>query len=438
MVISRLIGAFNVAKKEKKAKDPQKKGGKKNIVIIAICAVLVIAIAFSIYMLLKSRKASGADAGAGAVAGEKYDPLFSPGDVKIICDLEANPGAIPENQGTEGQDTENQGATGDASDPQASEGTETQDEQNDAETQESPPPPKDWSQDPAARYEILVNSASHLTAADKESYGLAKETGRLASLQLEVRLLDPAYDWGLYNRRIQDAEGNWLDEIKAVIDPELLESGESDQETLIIKLPAAETDSEAEESLTLYIYTSSWNNKTEADGQCQISIPPPPTPGSKPVIQNVDTEFGNWTGGSYRSAQLDMSISLPEGWSFRSEALQETNDDKAIEGLAVRSDNQATFQLSVNKDVGSANANDQVTFFKNLLEKAVGQYTVSGPFFQTIAGKEYTGLTYFRDNVAHQLYFYKKDNNIIEVALRFPNAEDTGPKQLLANLKPLP
>ncbi len=423
------IGAVIVAKRqakekqektEKTEKTSQKKDRKKTVLVAVVCLFLIVSIVFSIYMLLKSRKLSADD-------GEKYNPVFLPGDVKIICDMDANPGA----------------ALAEAS----RENSEDQENPEDQETEASDSSNKqiDWSQDPAARYEIIIGNARQLSAAEKESYGLSKETGRLAALELDMRLLDTSYDWNFYNRKIQDNDGNWLDELKAITNQELLDKGQQDKQTLIIRLSTAEANAKVDELITLYIYTTSWNAKEKADGQCQITVTPPAPdksssdsgPGSAPVIRNADTEFGQWTGNTYSSSQLNMSITLPENWQLQPATLRETNDKKSIEGSAVRSDNQASFQLSVNKDVGATNENDQINFFTNLLGKAVGKYTVGQPFHFTIAGKEYMGLTYSYDDVSHQIYFYKDGNDIIEVALRFPYVEGSGAEQFLSGMKSL-
>lgn len=411
-----------MAKKEKPEKDLQKKGSKKTILVIAVCIFLIVSIAFSFYMLLKSGKLSADD-------GEKYNPAFLPGDIKIICDTDANPGAAPPKEAAD-QEVETARET-------EANLANLENPENPGDTEDSPVEPKDWSQDPAARYEIAVDSVRQLSEAEKESYGLLKETGRLAALQLDIRLLDTSYDWSIYNRRIQDGKGNWLDEIKAVANQELLDSGQQDKQTLIFRLPATDPKAQADESVTLHIYTTSWNTKENADGQCQITVEPPPAPGSAPVVQNADTEFGRWTGNTYSSPELNMSITLPESWRLQSETLQETNDRKSIEGSAVRSDNQAAFQLSVSKSVGQTNENDQINFFKNLLGKAVGHYTISEPFSCTIAGREYLGLTYSYADVSHQIYFYKDGSNIIEVALRFPFVEESGFEQFLTGMKSL-
>ncbi len=411
-----------MAKKEKPEKDLQKKGSKKTILVIAVCIFLIVSIAFSFYMLLKSGKLSADD-------GDKYNPVFLPGDIKIICDTDANPGAAPSKEAAD-QEAEAALETGASQEKPGN-------PENQEDTEDSPAKTKDWSQDPAARYEIAVDSVKQLSEAEKESYGLSKETGRLAALQLDIRLLDTSYDWSFYNRRIQDGKGNWLDEIKAVANQELLDSGQQDKQTLIFRLPATDPKAQADESVTLHIYTTSWNTKEKVDGQCQITVEPPPAPGSEPVIHNADTEFGRWTGNTYSSPELNMSITLPENWRLQPETLQETNSNKSIEGSALRSDNQAAFQLSVNKSVGKNDENDQINFFKNLLGKAVGHYTISEPFSCTIAGREYQGLTYSYADVSHQIYFYKDGSNIIEVALRFPFVEESGFEQFLAGMKSL-
>ena len=438
-----------MAKKEKKPKPPKVKkekvkkegeSGKNNkmkiIILGAVGVVLFGAIVFSAFMLIDSRKTPDAEtaevseaaetgeAGAAGEAGEAGET----GDEE-----ESSPGLFDR---IKGMIFRNSG-DGEAKEPKK-EKYSVKFDPGDLKTiytaseKEGEP-----------HYEVLVNSARQLNAEEKVNYGLTKESGRLAKLELDVRLIDPSLEWGLYNRRIADSKGNWLDEIKFLADNELLDVGLVDSQALFVRLPGDEA--EKDEKITLSIYTSTWNEKKrKPDGTCEIAIAPPlpPTPQPRPgsggrggsaALTEMDTDYGRWDGRTYTSSELDMRITLPDDWNARLSNHRESSEHRSIEGAAIRSDGSATMQLLVNKKVGSTDESDQIDFFKDLLERAVGDFAVSEPFSQTIAGREYHGITYSRDDSTYQVFFMRNGNDLVEVALHFPMTEKDQANQFLSN-----
>jgi hypothetical protein len=89
----------------------------------------------------------------------------------------------------------------------------------------------------------------------------------------------------------------------------------------------------------------------------------------------------------------------------------------------------------VDKQAAGRNEADQITYFKELLAKASGDFTVSDPFHQTIGGKDYLGIAYTIAEADYQIYFHKTGGNLVEVALHFPQAEKEQASQFLNTMK---
>ena len=401
----------------------EKKGGRlKTAAIVVVCGALVVMIVFSIIMLIDSRKDKTAktdevseapvsevaeDKGGGGLSGliaklpfiGKKDNTDDTGDTADAAEEKVKPPKYSVDF-TPGETK----AIQDAGDKAA-----------------------------APSYEVTVHSARELSASDKATLGLSREKGRLAAVDMDIRLLEETSNWDMYHRRIADTKGNWLDEIHASGSSEDLNQGENSNETLVVRL--LNDKAEANEKVSLSFYTSSWNGKKKPDGKCDIPVEPAPPPGAAPVIRNVDTEYGNWTGNTYTSSQLDMSLTLPDDWSNRSAALQGGGDSKAIEASVLRADGKASLQLSVDMPEGNVSESDQIDFITNLLSKAIGNYTVSTPFNQTIAGQEYLGLTYSHAEVTYHVYFRKTGDKLVEIALYFPLSEEDQSSEFLSRLK---
>ena len=415
------------AKGEKEPKEAKKGGRVKIIAIGAVCVVLFGAIVFSALKLIDSRKpkdAELAEADGSVVAGEVGEAGENAEAADPAGDEEGGKGKAPKEKKEKAPKKEKYVVNFDPGDTKTIYSVDDKDG------------------DP--RYEVTVHSVRQLSAEDKSQYGLSKETGRLGQIELDVRLIDPSYDWNLYNRRVADAKGNWLDEIKAIYDDELLDKGLVDSQTLIFRLPG--DSAVKDEKVSLSVYTSTWNDKKKkADGVCDVGVGPPPPPppresgrgggSSAPVVQNLDTEFGNWNGNTYTSAQLDMQITLPEDWRPQLESSRESSGNKSLEGTAVRNDGKATLQLTVDKQIGSMDEEGQLAFFKDLLSRAVGDFVISDPFHQTIAGKDYLGLAYSSAGVDYQVYFHKAGGNLVEVAMHYPLSESETADILLNNMK---
>ncbi|MDR0468343.1 MAG: hypothetical protein LBH09_00015, partial [Peptococcaceae bacterium] len=375
------------AKNEKKDKGNAKTSRLKLVLVGLVCVVLFGVIVYSAIKLIPGLRknpetldASGEETEAPKEKKEKYNVKFDPGDAKTIYNVEEKEGE--------------------------------------------------------PRYEVTVLSARELSSAEKTEYGLTKEKGRLGQVEMDVRLIDLDYEWDLYNRRIADAKGNWLDEIKSIYDESALYKGLVDTQTLIVRLPA---DKAKDEKVSLSIFTSTWNNKKKADGKCEVAVNPPPAPprpGSVQPVRNVDTDYGNWTGNTYTSSQLDMKITLPDDWNTQLSAANNGGGDKrSMEGAAVRSDGKATLQLSVDKQVGNLSEEDQIEFFKGILKNAVGEFNIGEPYRQTIAGKEYLGMTYTHVGANYYIYFLKEGDHLVEVAIHFPVSEADQAAKFLENLQ---
>ncbi|MCL2120843.1 MAG: hypothetical protein FWH28_01160 [Clostridiales bacterium] len=390
-------------RKEKKAKtgkgvaaasvagsDEKKKSSLiKRAALPIVCAFLFGVVVFSIYMLIdrNSAKTEASENGetieteAVETKPEKYKAAFVPGEVKAIQNID------------------------------------------------------DKSAEPYV--EVMVHSAKVLSPSEKMNYGLANESGRLAMVEMDVNLIDESGGWDLYNRRFADTKGNWLDEIKSISSADFAVSPLGNKESMFIRLTGDQGT--AEEKISLSVYTASWNRKKKADGICDIIIePPPPLGGARePVIRNADTKYGNWTGNTYTSTKLDMSITLPNEWDLQDYAADAESGTKTIEGLAVRSDRKATLQISVESEAAGASEMDRVSYVTGLLSDAFADFTISAPFNQTIAGKEYLGFRYSRMDEEYQVYFYKMEDNIIEIALHFPSDETAQAKVFLDQMKAL-
>ncbi|MCL2166459.1 MAG: hypothetical protein FWH49_04130 [Clostridiales bacterium] len=284
--------------------------------------------------------------------------------------------------------------------------------------------------------EVTVHSAKVLSPAEKVNYGLANESGRLAVVEMDVHLIDESGGWDLYNRRFADTKGNWLDEIKSISSEDFAVSPLGNKESMFIRLTGDQGT--AEEKISLSVYTASWNRKKKADGICDIIIEPPQQSGARePVIRNADTKYGNWTGNTYTSSKLDMRVTLPDEWDLQDYAAGVDSGTKAIEGLAVRSDRKATLQISVESEATDASEMDRVSYVTGLLSDAFADFTISAPYYRTIAGKEYLGFRYSRMEEEYQVYFHKTDDSIIEIALHFPSDETAQAKAILDQMKAL-
>lgn len=362
-----------------------KGGGRLKKIWIAAAGVVLIGAGVFYFFILRDKggAAEAAEAAAPKEKPQKYSVSFSPGDVKAIQDVD------------------------------------------------------DKAAEPL--FEVTVHSAKELNKDEKSAHGFDAVSSRLAALEVEIRLLDPSHEWNLYSRRVADAKGNWLDEVKSDNDASLLHAGLSDRETLYVKLPG---DSPAGgETVSLSFYTASWNGKKNADGKCDIPVEPPaplpkpsrPTNNAAP--KSVDTAFGNWTGSAYTSAELNVSITLPEGWSNRPEATQADSTKKSTEASLARSDGKAALQITVDKQPKNTAEADQLALLSDVLAKTSGGYTVNPPAHRTIADKEFLGMSYSSSTEYYQVLLRKADNRLMEITLHFPLAEAAQADELLNCIK---
>ena len=284
-------------------------------------------------------------------------------------------------------------------------------------------------------FELSVNSAKELTAAEKSTYGLGKITDRLASVELDVKLVDTSNIWNMYNRRIADADGKWLDELMSVGDRFALDQGDVATETLIVRLLNEQAISN--ETISVFIYTASWNEKEKADAKCDVAVTPPPRQRPTPPPRVTDTEYGNWTGQDYSSAYLNTRLSLPEGWSNRSSAVLPGSGNTTLEASAIRSDNKAGLQIKIYKEPGNTNEDAHLTRITDVLAKAVGNDAVSSPANQTIAANMYRGVSYTLNDIYYQIYALVYEGKLIEIAIHFPAGEVTQAREFLNYLQPM-
>ena len=281
-------------------------------------------------------------------------------------------------------------------------------------------------------YEITIQSAKALTSAEKSSYGLVKSDGRLAAIELDFRLLDLSQNWNLYNRRVADANGHWLDELLVVSDLETLDIGEHTTETLVIEL--FDEQAPSPETVVVYFYTQSWNRKETADASCEVTIEPAPRR-TGPAARTVETQYGVWEGNDYTSRELGMRIGLPEDWSNRAAVVQPADGNSTIEASASRSDGRAGMQIKVVSEPGFDTADAHLNSIRTVLERAVGDTGMSEIQSQTVAGNVYRYFNYTLNGVFYQIYAIREGDTLTEIAIHFPENEETQARSFISNLR---
>ncbi|MDR1193275.1 MAG: hypothetical protein LBK98_03765 [Peptococcaceae bacterium] len=329
------------------------------------------------------------------------------------------------------------------------------------------------------QFEVTFHGAYELNQADKEHFSVTREPGRLVAIELDVRLLDLNLSWRLYNRRIRSADGLWLDEVASVSDPILLAGGNTDAETIIVSIPPPETvttaeaaDSEAAgdgaaeaesaapdsggeaataggeaaeaveaapETLAFYIYSASWNREETAAGKYILPIKQAVAPSASVPSRAKQSEFGQWLDGVYTSAALDLTFALPEGWQLQTSSISGSTSSKSMEGTVHSGDGGIMLQIAVDKNVADATAQSSVDYFRGLLNKTSASFTVEEPFQRLIAGKNYLGLAYSHADATRgqQIYFYKVNDNIINITLQYIISERLAAEAVLDALLPL-